>query len=106
MALAFADANTIAKDAGWQGRLGYAMTIVAMNVYGEPPTTSGHPVRKAFAQLVFAGAYNVYSTGLMVLTDTAVSGAANIAAGTPGWGVTDAQIQAAVNNFWNEMAGV
>jgi hypothetical protein len=41
-----------------------------------------------------------------VLTDTAVSGAANIAAGTPGWGVTDAQIQAAVNNFWNEMAGV
>lgn len=101
----FTDYGTIANNANFQARVNYAMVTAAVNVYAESVNTAGHSQRVAFCKQVFNGGYSITAAALMVLTNSAIVVVAD-AAVTPGFAITDAQIQNAVNGLWNDFAGV
>lgn len=101
----FTDYGTIAGSANFQARVNYAMVTAAVNVYAEALNTPGHVQRSAFSKQVFNGGYSITAACLMVLTNSAIVAVAD-AAVTPGFAITDAQIQTAVNGLWNDFAGV
>lgn len=97
--------STIAMDLNFQGRVRYAMTVAAVNVYAEASNTPGHAARQAFALKVFNGAFNIVFACMMVLTNATIAAEAN-ATTTPGFAIPDGDIQFAVNSLWNDFAGV
>ena len=101
----FSDLGTIAKDANFQLRVGYAMSVAAVNVYAESTGVTGHVLRVEFSRSVFTGNYNILNACLMVLTNAAIAAEANVAT-TPGFAIPDGDIQFAVNSLWNDFAGV
>lgn len=101
----FSDLGIIAKDSNFQGRVQYAMTVAAVNVYSEATNTVGHPARLAFAKQVFAGTFNITFSCMLVLTNASIAAEANLAT-TPGFAIPDGDIQFAVNSLWNDFAGV
>lgn len=105
MVATFSDLGTIAKDANFQTRVGYAMSVSAVNVYAESSNTAGHPVRSVFAVKVINGQFNVYSCCIAILTNPTIAGEAVLAT-TPAFAIPDGDIQFAVNSLWNDFAGV
>lgn len=105
MAATFSDLGSIANDANFQRRVGYAVTVAAVNVYSEAANTAGHPARVAFAIRVFNGGYSIYYACLLVLTNATIAAGANFTV-TPGFSIIDSDIQFAVNSLWNDLAGV
>lgn len=105
MAATFSDFGTISKDANFQNRVSYAMTVAAVNVYAESTGTAGHPARLIFAKNVFAGNYNLTSACQMVLTNATIAAEANVLT-TPGFAIPDSDIQFTVNSLWNDFSGV
>jgi hypothetical protein len=101
MAATFSDLGTIANDVNFRSRVDYAMFVQAVTVYNETANPK-RADRIAFAIRVFNGVGTKAS--LAVLTDPTVIAEANLAT-TPGFGITDAHIQAAVVNLWNALAG-
>ena len=98
----FSDLGAIARDPNFQQRVSYALTAAAVAVCAEVETTPRHPARVAFAIRVFGGDYNVFTTCLMVLTNATVASEAVLAA--PGFSISDADIQSAVNSLWNNFS--
>lgn len=105
MAATFSDLGTIAKDANFQQRVGYALMVAGVNVYAESAGTAGHPARLAFALRVFNGTNNLQAACQMVLTNATIAAEANVAT-TPAFAIPDSDIQFAVNSLWNDLAGV
>lgn len=105
MAATFSDLGTIAKDANFQARVGFAMMTAAVNVYAEATNTTGHPQRRALALQVFTGAFGVGTMCIAVLTNATIAAEAVLAT-TPGFAIPDGDIQFAVNSLWNDFAGV
>lgn len=104
MAATFSDLGTIAKDANFQSRVLYAMTVAAVNVCSEATNTAGHPARRAFAAQVL-GTYGVGTACLAVLTNPTIAAEAVLAT-TPGFAIPDSDIQFAVNSLWNSFSGL
>lgn len=105
MATLYRDFVTISKDAGFLGRVNYAVTLAAVNVASEDPNTPNHPARKAFADNVFKGNYSVTAVALLALTNSTVANEANVAT-TPDFAIVDSDLQNAINGLWNDLSGV
>lgn len=101
----FADLGTIAQNANYQARVGYAMMVAAQNVYSESSNTAGHAARLALALQVLRGSYNPGTAALAVLTNSTIAAEAVLAT-IPGYAIPDGDIQFAVNSLWNALAGV
>lgn len=105
MAATFSDLGSIAKDANFQTRVNYAMTVAAVNVYSESTGTTGHAQRSIFAVKVLNGNYSIVNAALAVLTNATIAAEAALAT-TPGFAIPDGDIQFAVNSLWNDFSGV
>ena len=101
------DINTVSKDAGFQGRCMYALYVAANTALSEVNTTANHQVRVDFARKIIAGSYDAQALPLAraLLTISSLNSTL-VAATTPDFGMTDAQIQTAVTNAYNALAGV
>ena len=101
------DINTVAKDAGFQGRCLYALYIAANTALSEVSTTANHQVRVDFARKVIAGTYDGAALPLAraLLTISSLNSTL-VAATTPDFGITDTQVQNAMTAAYNALAGV
>lgn len=98
----YAERSAYARTDAFRERLQYAMMNASGMILAEPASTPHHLKRCEFAQKVDRGdGYNINTTSLKVTTDPSV-GTAIDGGGDP----TDAQIQNAVNAFWNQWSGV
>lgn len=105
MAAPFRDINTISKDAGFQGRCAYALTVEAVAAVAELNTVANHNARAGFALKVLAGSVNILQVALVILTNTTIAANA-VAATTPDFAILDGDIQFAAHTFFNDLAGV
>ena len=97
----FDQIRQIATDPFFQGRVGYATMVAAINVFSEDPATSNHAQRLAFAENVIKGTgYNIGAVTLAVLSNSTIATEATMTP-TPGANVPDSDIQFAVNSLWN-----
>ncbi len=104
MAATFDQLVIISKDSGFQGRCQYAMTVAAINVYSEAPSTPGHAARAGTAIKVLSGAFNFNGVYLAVLQNPTIMAEANSSA-PPDFAIPDGDIQFQVNAIWNAIAG-
>lgn len=99
----FAQLGTIATQAEYQQRVGYAMGVAAAAVYAESGGTAGHALRAAFATKVANGTYSLSSAAIMVLSNSTIAAEAVVTGS--GNSIPDSDIQFSVNSLWNVMAG-
>ena len=101
------DINTVSKDAGFQGRCLYALYLAANTALTEVNTTPNHQSRADFGRKILAGSIDGSALPLAraLLTIGSLNSTLN-AATTPDFGMTDSQIQTAVTNAFNVLAGV
>ena len=105
MAASFDSLVTIAKDAGFQGRVQYALLSQAVSAIVESTNTPNHQQRVSFATKIINGSVNIPQIAFTVLTDASIVNVA-VAATTPDFAITDAQILTTVTNYFNGLAGV
>ena len=101
----FDDLNTIANNAGFQGRCLYALEVAAVNVMAEVNTTPVHGARVIFARQVLGGSVTGLRTALAVLTNSTIAGEAVLQT-TPDYSIPDGDIQFAINSLYNALAGI
>lgn len=103
----FAQLGIIATEQEFMQRVQYAMSVAAVNVYAESPTTQGHAARAALAVRVLNGNFALVSACYGVLTNSTIAAEATIPSSGPPAGNTipDTDIQFAVNSIWNSLAG-
>jgi hypothetical protein len=101
----FDDLNTIANNAGFQGRCLYALEVAAVAVMAEVNTTTQHFNRLTFARTVLNGSVTGLRVALAVLTNSTIASEA-VAATTPDYAIPDGDIQFAVNSLYNALAGI
>lgn len=104
MATTSTQAMAVARNATFQDRVFYCMTLAAANVMAELSTTTGHALRVTFAKSVLAGTANVFSYAAGALTNTTLFAEVNLAA--PDFGIPDTDLQFAVNSLFSAYAGV
>lgn len=78
----------------------FALTQTAVNVMKESVTTPNHVERTTFAKKVITGEVSMGAVLYVVLTDPTILALNRATA------ATDAQIQTAVDNLFNVMAGI
>lgn len=101
----FDDLETIANNAGFQGRVNHALQVAAENIMTEDPTTARHEDRVAFARKVINGEVSMAEVAQQVLTNATIAAEA-VAATTPDFAIPDGDIQFAINSLFNVLAGI
>lgn len=101
----FDDLNTIANNAGFQGRCLYALEVAACNIMTEANQTAYHQQRVNFAVQVINGSVSGLRIALAVLTNATIAAEA-VAATTPDYGIADGDIQFTINSLFNTLAGI
>jgi hypothetical protein len=89
----------------FQNRVHMAMQEAAWSVYSEDVSTVGHAERAAYANKVANGTFALSEVCYLVLTNPSVGAEADPLQ-PPDYGIPDADIQFAVNSYWNLLAGV
>lgn len=97
----YLERSDYAKTEAFQARVQYAMQTAAGQIMNESASTPNHAQRIIFAKKVLVYRHNINACSMLVTTETAV-GTAIDGGGDP----TDAEIQNAVNAFWNAWSGV
>lgn len=100
----FSQLGQIAPTVNFANRVRIAMQTAAAAVYSEVNTTPGHAARVAYATKVANGTYNLGEACFLVLTNSTIAAEAVVTT-TPDNAIPDADIQFAVNSFWNLLAG-
>lgn len=94
----------IASQSDFLLRIRYAAYHAAIDVFAEDPGTPSHAERVVYAAKVTSGSFDVSSVAYSVLTNpTIAAGASDV---TVGNGITDGDLQFAVNSVFNALAGV
>jgi hypothetical protein len=106
MAATFKDLNAIASDTTFQGRCLYAANVAIMGVMAESITVKDHAARADFARQVIAGQIPGARIAMAVLTISTVAALANVANISTDAGISDANLQAAVNSILPSLAGI
>lgn len=96
---------SVARSVKMQRRTEYYMTKGAVAVIAEAPATVGHADRVTYAKSVLDGTASAHRHTLAALTNATVAAAVDPGA-TPDFGVTDNDLEFAVNEHWNAMSGV
>ncbi len=100
------DLYSIARHETFQRRVIYYMTKGAVAVVAESAATAGHAVRDAYANTVLDGTASILSHALAALTNATVATAADITVPLDGgYGISDSDLEFAVNEMWNAMSG-
>src|SRR4051812_36533815 len=106
MAATYTDLYWISAQVVFQRRVWAALSTTAISIDGEDPATAGHALRQAYATKIPTLAINIQGASLAVLVVPSVAAVANAAdVAAPNYGVTDAQIQTAVNAIFSMLAG-
>lgn len=102
----YADIETVAEDSRFQGRCLYALAVAAGAALVEANTTLNHQARVDFARKVIAGGIDGKLLARALLTISNLNSTLNAVNISTDAGMTDAQIQTAVTNSFNVLAGV
>lgn len=92
-----------ATDADFRRRVAYALTIAAVNVYAEGNAIAAHQARAAYATKVLSRQYDLDGVVFGVLAHPKISDGAD--SSTKNNGVSDENMQFAVNSLFNALAG-
>ena len=76
-----------------------------MEVLAEPLATVGHAARAEYARHILTGGYAIVPACLAIWTNSALKASGNVN-NIETNGVTDVEIQTAVGNMFNALAGV
>jgi hypothetical protein len=107
MALDAWKAATVAENSDFQKRVKYFMQKGAVAVLAEVQTTANHVARSAYAATVVDGTASVLQHAIAVLAnETLFSGGDITLQNEGGFGITDSDLEFAVNEHWNAMSGV
>lgn len=110
MAADFLGQYAAASDLRFQQRVSAALAAVAVTVYSEPPATTGHAVRAAYALQVVQNPplsmVTVNSQGVMAPDRVVYAWSRLLASQGLDGTATDAAIQAQILADFNAMAGV
>jgi tRNA U38,U39,U40 pseudouridine synthase TruA len=102
----YKDAATVANDATFQNRCLHAAEVTALAVMAESGTVPNHQARVDFCRQIINGAVPGSQIARAVVTNATVNAAINVANLTTDAGVTDAQLQTAVNAVLPSVAGI
>ncbi len=106
MALTAWEAASVARNEGFQRRVGYYMTKGAVAVIAEAPATDGHAARKTYADTVLDATASTLLHGLAALGNaTVVAGGDASLSENGGFGIADNDLEFAINEHWNAMSG-
>jgi hypothetical protein len=100
----YKDAATVANDATFQNRCLYAATVTALVVMAESGTVANHQDRVAFARKIIDRSVPASMLSWAAVTNAALNAAINMTA--TDFGVSDPQIQAAINAVLPGVAGI
>ena len=96
----------IARNADFQARVKHDMQKGAVAVLAELATTPGNSERTAYARKVLVSDVDPYEHGLAALTNNTLTTAADVRETKDGgYGITDLDLEFAVNQMWNAMSG-
>jgi hypothetical protein len=101
----YKDAATVANDATFQNRCMYAAKVTALAVMVESGGVLNHQARVDYGRKILDGAVPASQLSWAAVTNPALNAAINVGAAAD-FGVTDAQIQAAVNAVLPSLAGI
>ena len=97
----------ISRDPNFQDRVRYALFNAALAAVAEVNTTPNHAVRVTFAQKVLTETADVFVATLCVLNNATIAAEGDITQQPGGaFGIPDADIQFALNQDFNALAGV
>ena len=106
MAIPF-DLHRIARTENFQQRVSYFMSKGAVAVIAELLTILGHDLRVTYSNSVLGGSASVFNHALAALTNSTLSAAADPdLPADGGYGISDNDLEFAVNEMWNAMSGV
>jgi hypothetical protein len=100
----YKDAATVANDATFQNRCMYAAKATALAVMVESGTTLNHQARVDYSRKILDGAVPASQLSWAAVTNPALNAAINVTA--TDYGVTDPQVQTAVNSVLPSLAGI
>lgn len=99
--------HKIASNSEFQRRVKYYMTKGAVDVIAESIATVGHASRVAYSNGVLDGSASVLEHALAALCNATVAAAADPTLSQDGgFGITDNDLEFAINEHWNAMSGV
>jgi hypothetical protein len=104
MTIAYSDANQIANDPDFKGRIAYAFIVQALSIMLNAPSPSVQQV--AFCNQVINGGLNLQQGALAVLYTNLVASEATLSIGGPSYGIPDADLQTGVETVFNAMGGI
>lgn len=100
----YKDAATVAQDATFQNRCLYAAQVTALAVMVESGSVLNHQARVDYSRKILDGAVPASRLSWAAVTNAALNAAINMTA--TDFGVTDAQVQSAVNAVLPSLAGI
>lgn len=96
--------SRIARHPRFQDRVDFYMAKGAIAVMAESTGTTGHAARVTYAKSVLDGTASVLEHATAALTNATLT--ANADDTVDNHGITDSDLEFAVNEMWNAMSGV
>ena len=96
--------HAIASSAKFKDRTNYYMVKAAIAVKSETLATAGHSERSIYADNVLDAEADIFEHALASLTNGTLAAAADIT-DSDQHGITDSDLEFAVNEMWNAMSG-
>lgn len=96
--------SRVARHPRFQERVDYYMSKGAIAVMAESTSVSGHADRVVYAKSVLDGSASILEHATAALTNATVAAAATLDADDHG--ISDGDLEFAVNEMWNAMSGV
>ena len=105
MAATTAQAYWIADQTSMLRRVKFLATKAAVAVMAEDAGTANHAERVVYAKTVLDGTYNANTMAIACLTNSTIQAGADVT-DAPDYGISDNDLEFAVNSLFNAMAGV
>ena len=96
--------SRVARHPRFQDRVDFMLAKAAISVLSESTSTEGHADRVVYAKSVLDGSASVLEHATAALTNATLTAAATLDADDHG--ISDSDLEFAVNEMWNAMSGV